>query len=454
MAGVLRAVIVSDLHLGSNPILDDFTRDADFEAFLQLPEVQPMPEGRVDLVLLGDSFDLWQSVTDAECEAEKAREIDLRYGAISEVRRLAGVRVKHPECFEALGRFARQPGCTLVFVAGNHDHSLVQPAVQAALAGHLGLAPGAPSLAFRTFYEDPDLALYADHGSQYDKNNDYDSFEQFDWQQDCRGYYFVKLFFNRIERRDPRIENSPDGWAGLWHWLRRVANFPLLAQAIRYFGQYWVDPRVPRRLTVRAAGAPGEAAVIVHRAAPVLLVGGAVDRAPGSFFSHDPDMEEFFRVAYDRSADVRIAVNEILESWRAAARRGPVKRKTPGLKSADRRKALARRRPEVPRPSGMPRRAAAEARLDIGPPEDVAWAQSLFGDRPYFRDRLEADIFRFVVFGHTHRELVYPLSGGATYLNTGTWATEETRLPVVVAETLPGGRATARLVHYQNRQLS
>ena len=52
---------------------------------------------------------------------------------------------------------------------------------------------------FGNFYENPELALYADHGNQYDKNNAYKDFGRFDWKEDCRGYYFVKLFFNRIE---------------------------------------------------------------------------------------------------------------------------------------------------------------------------------------------------------------------------------------------------------------
>ena len=137
MNGLKRAVFVSDLHLGSNPTLDDFTRDAEFERLLDLPELKPEGGDQVDLVLLGDSFDLWQSVSEKECRQEQGSRIDLAYAANSEAERLDGVRTKHPLWFEALGRFGQRTGCRLVFIAGNHDHSLTDPAVQARVSRDL-----------------------------------------------------------------------------------------------------------------------------------------------------------------------------------------------------------------------------------------------------------------------------------------------------------------------------
>ena len=92
MSGLKRAVFVSDLHLGSNPTLDDFTRDREFEVLLELPALKPGADDRLDLVLLGDSFDLWQSVSENECRQEKSNRIDLEYLADSEAQRLALVR--------------------------------------------------------------------------------------------------------------------------------------------------------------------------------------------------------------------------------------------------------------------------------------------------------------------------------------------------------------------------
>jgi len=451
MSRVWRAVIVSDLHLGSNPTLDDFTRDDEFASFLALPELTPSAEERVDLVLLGDIFDLWQSVSAEECRAERAKLIELAFTGAVEKSRLDGIHEKHARWFEALSAFGQRPNCRLVFVIGNHDHSLIEAGLQARLAQHLGLA-GSRQLQFASFYENAQLRLYADHGNQYDRNNQYGDFGQLDWKAECSGYYFVKLFFNRVEFRDPRIDNSPSGWASVWHWLRRVADFKLLAAAIRYFSQYWADPRVPSKISpfgTRAAetALPG-AHVIEYPASPALLVAGRAARSTESFFSVDARMEQFFRQAYDTSPDVRLAVNEILEAQQAGeAARALAPRRRP-VRGAGKRKPSSRRRPEVPRATAVP--LAAEGARGLGePPEDVDWAEALFRDKPYFRERLTRDAFQFVVFGHTHGALDRRLSNSATYLNTGTWATQESGLPVVVAECAEGGAPAARLRRFR-----
>jgi hypothetical protein len=60
--------VVSDLHLGALPALDDFALDERFEILLAR-----LGEARFDdceLVLLGDTFDAWQAVDAAECTSE------------------------------------------------------------------------------------------------------------------------------------------------------------------------------------------------------------------------------------------------------------------------------------------------------------------------------------------------------------------------------------------------
>lgn len=465
MSGIRRAVFASDLHLGSNATLDDFTRDVEFAALLETPQLNPSGDDRLDLVLLGDSFDLWQAVSEDECHQEESKRINLAYVPASEAVRLDEVRAKHLRWFEAVGRFAQRPGCRLVVVPGNHDHSLIDPTVQASLAGHLGLS-GSPRLSFVNFYEDPTLRVYADHGNQYDRNNTYDDFARVDWKQDCPGYYFVKLFLNRLESRDPRIDNSPSGWGAVWHWLRRTLNFKLLAMAIRYYWQYSTDRRVPKRITPFAdqpiAETPSTRGVPGHPAAPALLVAGRSARSTERFFSADPEMEEFLRGAYDASREVRLAVNEILAAQgsregvrgteRGTARRRGPQRKPTGRPLSGTPRPSTRRRGEVPKPMGALRGVAATRGI-AGPPEDIAWAENLFSEKPYFRDRLAPEAFRYVVFGHTHDALERRLSNGATYLNAGTWAAEDPGLPVVVAECPPGGAPTAKLLRLKDGRL-
>ena len=108
--------------------------------------------------------------------------------------------------------------------------------------------------------------------------------------------------------------------------------------------------------------------------------------------------------------------------------------------------------PEVPKPKGASRGLAAERGI-AGPPEDIGWAESLFSDKPYFRDRLKVRDFRYVLFGHTHGALDHRLSNGSKYLNTGTWPPASAGLPVVVAECAPGGAPTAKLLRFKGGKL-
>ncbi|MBI5068277.1 MAG: hypothetical protein HZB56_08545 [Deltaproteobacteria bacterium] len=461
MAGRQRAVLLSDLHLCSNPRIDDFLWDAELAALLEAPELAPRGQDQVDLVLLGDVFDLWQSVPEAECRARRSADIELAFGAGSEIGRIGAVLARHGPALAALGAFARRPGCRLVVVPGNHDHVLVDPAVQAAVAARLGLSPGAPSLSFAPSYESPPLSLYADHGCQYDANNAYGDFGSIRLRDEAAGYFFVKLFFNRVEYRDPRIENSPGGWGAVWHWLRRVLDLSLLASAIRWFWQYWNDGRVARRLALLPGAGPARAgaAALAMPLSPALLLGGRRGRSADRFFAVDPGMEEFYRAAYQESAEVRRAVNEILEA-QARAPRGGKPRARPA-RPGPRRRAAGRPssapRPEVPAPRDRARAlcppVAAAPAGPLGPPEDVVWAERLYTRGPWFRGPLDVAHTRFAVFGHTHGERTQPLGNGATYLNTGSWTGSDSRLPAVVAEQGAGGEPVATLVHFQGGKL-
>ena len=69
-------------------------------------------------------------------------------------------------------------------------------------------------------------------------------------------------------------------------------------------------------------------------------------------------------------------------------------------------------------------------------------AEQLFVTNPTGRDQpLDADAYRYVVFGHTHAPGELRLNNGAWYMNTGTWAIRDREeFPIVVAEW--DGRAT------------
>lgn len=91
-----RAVLLSDLHLTSNPALDDFRRDEDLAALVDLPLLQP-GDDPVDLVLLGDTFGLWQSISETGCKSRDGSDVPLDYDGVSEAKRSRPFFADDPE---------------------------------------------------------------------------------------------------------------------------------------------------------------------------------------------------------------------------------------------------------------------------------------------------------------------------------------------------------------------
>jgi UDP-2,3-diacylglucosamine pyrophosphatase LpxH len=403
----------SDLHLGVTQTLEDFHADQTFAAFARnLAATDPATK----LVLLGDTFDLWQAYDDAQLASARRRE-DCRYDAAEEVRKLRLVLGRHPDWTAALRELAREHEVTLV--PGNHDHSLVDDGVQAALRD----AVGAP-LRVANAYHDPAARLYAEHSNQFDLNNSYARFAELDWERESRGYWFVRLFWNELELADPGLDNAPGGWPGVLFWLARVGNLKLLAKAIRLFKAYWFDAGLgdDERIVLSAGGAGDDVAsrgtrgpAAVARGAPDLLFprDGAGGGPGSSVFSTDPRTEDLLRRAYRLSADVRDAVDEALAAHPSSRGRGATRR--------------------VPPPDTIPRRGGGARGLrGAAPPrgaaedavEDVAWAQRVLDGELHFPEAVTGDArdLAHVVFGHTHGERYLELEEGRFYLNTGTWS--------------------------------
>lgn len=90
--------VVSDLHLGSLPALDDFVLDERFDALLA---VLDGGNDSCELALLGDTFDMWQAVDQAECSSEVIPEtVTAPSTAEAEIARLDRIRSRHarPRC--------------------------------------------------------------------------------------------------------------------------------------------------------------------------------------------------------------------------------------------------------------------------------------------------------------------------------------------------------------------
>src|SRR5262249_54677614 len=141
-------VIVSDLRfgVGKDPAngrwqaIEDFRWGDALESFLHA--IDEAGRGSTDLVLDGDTFDLWQALH-GEC-----RRPNVRAGCTSTdaIRRLDRVLQAHAGEIDMLAAFARTGGNQLVIVPGDHDAALLFPAVAERVLGALA-APGHATVA-------------------------------------------------------------------------------------------------------------------------------------------------------------------------------------------------------------------------------------------------------------------------------------------------------------------
>jgi UDP-2,3-diacylglucosamine pyrophosphatase LpxH len=407
-----RAILISDLHLGIGAPnnVEEFYSDAAFEAFLKDPLLNPADGDELDLVLLGDTFDLWRTaLADADYTAAQSSDIPLDYTVADEVRRLERVRQAHPRFFLGLRDFTSRRNCRLTLIPGNHDHSLVESAVQAAVREMVS-----PAVGFAVNFDRPDLALYAEHGNQWDENNKYEDFDRFGLEGEAAGYFFVRLFLNRLQTLEPDLADLPRRWTRLWHYLVTVLRTKpsVLARALRFYVQYRRDPRVTARLRVAGiAFAPDTRAPGVVTDGPDLLAAGGA--GGGHVFAEDPEVEHALREAYHSSEEVKAEVDAV---------------RPPG---------------SAPVPPPEADRSAAASSFSFFGSElsEEDGARSLFRTSPTGRDHpLDPGTYRFVVFGHTHEKGEAALPNQARYINTGTWIGRALKnWPVLVVEQTAAG---------------
>ncbi len=216
-------VIASDLHLGAGrsaggewlPI-EDFRWQEDFAAFLRA--IDEAGKGATDLVLNGDTFELWQSTTD-DC-----RQRDARLGCTEQeaLGRLERVIAAHTADLSALGTFARSGTNRVTLVAGDHDAALLFPAVAARAIAAFN-APGRVEVASRGYWLSADGAVYAEHGHQMPG----DPYAFTTWPEpyvrtDGRvhlerpsGERLAQALYNDLEPQFPILDNFAQEGAGL-----------------------------------------------------------------------------------------------------------------------------------------------------------------------------------------------------------------------------------------------
>ena len=220
VAGELRlAVFISDLHVGVGRTLagewsafEDFRWESEFRLFLE--RVDREGDGRSDLVLNGDTFELWQSL-DNDCAYPNR---DLGCTEAEALQRIRRVMSQHPDVLKALGAFAAAGNNTVTIVPGNHDAALLFPAVADAVRNAIGAPAGRLRIPTTGNWRSADGLVYAEHGHQIGAEvNRFDGWPQpfvagiggrhlrRPW-----GEQFVQDFYNRFEAKYPIIDNISD----------------------------------------------------------------------------------------------------------------------------------------------------------------------------------------------------------------------------------------------------
>lgn len=209
-------VFISDTHFGVGKTADgnwhpyeDARWASEFKLFLE--ELNREGEGHTDLVLNGDTFELWQSLEN-DCTYPNE---NLSCTEPEALKRLQTVIAAHQAELDAIRSFASAGTNTVFILPGNHDAALTFPLV----AGEVLKAIGAPSDRVKIladgYWLSADGRIYAEHGHQigWDTNQFSNWPTPFlrqgnvNYLQRPWGEQFVQRFYNFYEHKYPIIDN-------------------------------------------------------------------------------------------------------------------------------------------------------------------------------------------------------------------------------------------------------
>lgn len=217
-------VVVSDLHFG--PGHDAQGRWSAFEDFRWGRELNEFLNelGRrssaVDLVLNGDTLELWQSYEEA---CSHPSNLDLGCTEEQALKRTQRIIAEHTEELKRLGAFAATNDNRLFLVPGNHDAALLYPSVLKAVMAAIAAPAGRVVFVASGAYRSADGLVHAEHGHQI--GADLNRFEGWPlpfhnvagirYLQRPWGEQFVQAFYNQYEERYPIIDNLSSEMAGV-----------------------------------------------------------------------------------------------------------------------------------------------------------------------------------------------------------------------------------------------
>lgn len=260
--GPRTSIFISDLHVGIGRVsqsattgqwtagvwhpMEDFRWYSEFDSFLSQIELTYSAKKKpVDLVILGDFLELWQTPTEnGDCSYDESgkplptaitaeqrsakMQKNLSCTPADALRRVKRVLGAHTNVMNRLRAFAESGENRLTIVPGNHDAALAFPSVRRATLEAIGASPERVRVATEGYWRSSDGLIFAEHGhfvpgdvndfrrfpSACTTANDVlvecelegpDTFLQRPW-----GEQFVQNYFNQYEERFPIIDNLTD----------------------------------------------------------------------------------------------------------------------------------------------------------------------------------------------------------------------------------------------------
>lgn len=233
--------LISDLHLGAGKEapklggstdwrrIEDFRWHEEFELFLQWASA--LGANKSDMVILGDSFELWQSPfmkcssdpTNAGCDVPDCNEIDADAGCneTEALARFNHILSSHPRFVSALRNFAEAGSNHVHLVPGNHDAALLFKELQTSF--NQAFKSQRITLSIEGYWLSGDGEVLGDHGHQFDGLNRYerwptpflDKKAEGPRLQKPWGENMVQQFYNQYEEVFPIIDNISEESDGI-----------------------------------------------------------------------------------------------------------------------------------------------------------------------------------------------------------------------------------------------
>jgi len=233
--------------------IEDFRWASELADFLK--RVNEEERGKVDLVLVGDVLELWQSLCDVDCHHEA---LDKNLGCAEAEAEARALRVieQHQDVLDQLRWFAMQGDNRVTLVPGNHDAALLFPSVARLLLDRIHAPAERLRLATEGYWWSADGKVIAEHGHQIDRDpNRFDGWPHpflegngVTYLQQPWGEQMVQELFNARERTYPTLDNLSDELQGFrlaLHIQRPAEKLSSLGDMVRFllFQTSWKQSR-------------------------------------------------------------------------------------------------------------------------------------------------------------------------------------------------------------------